>query len=967
MKILLRSTFLATATDTKDKDLILRNYHHLCETGLSFDVDEDIPIWKFIQDFVQAHNHCPEATTLKSHFTARGETQVVGRLDGLCSLPCIMGGDFITRLTDKAEDRRVRVVSELLKEAATIVQTGMEVKEGRKSKILKGPQDAVRYILDKSHAVVTPTLGARLSGEVTRDGSDFKREYELIESDPLAGIGQHVGLDQFDAALNGARRYELWVHAAFSGHLKCLAGDARIWDLNTGRYRTAKEICQSKETLKVHALDEQSWKMTLADTSPAVESGEREIFKVTAKSGLSTRVSGNHPFRTPDGWVDANQLKVGDWVALPCILPNTQDHSPFSDSEVALLGYLIGDGSIVNYIDFANKCQERINDFANHLDSMGYLETRGRVKARFPSYRRTRGGIRVSHSTGNSPRHPWGSPLRDLLDRLGLYGHNAHTKFIPNDLWGMPDRQVWILLSSLWATDGSIKTIHRVRKGRKDIDQVNVYYASASKRLVSDIQLLLQRVGVYSVLHKSVIRYKGEPRTYWSVTPTNSQAKKHFLIHCKPVGKEADVERALSALQGCPDGDDVFPVSFADAIPDDVRFQTEAGNWRYVRWIKKNPTLHRKTLADLAKITQDNHLSKIVQGNVRWEQIDSITSDGVEMTYDLSVPGHANFVVDGFITHNSTLMVNWAYNQAVWYYHSSCIFELEMPYQQCRRLIYALHSCHEKFRTIRLHLGLQKDPNATVGLPYEHIRDGTLHEYHTNAREFLFDYVIPDLNGTKVVTGINPNTGEEWDDPKNYGKIYIEVQDPDKPDFTVANLRQRAELIYSKTPFRMIFIDHAGLMAPRNYVPSTTERLNEVLRDLKRLAMAFNRGHGIAVVAMFQMSRDGFRSALKIKEKTGQARYELIHLSYANEAERSADVVTCGWKDDDLVKLNRVQFQCLKSRDQKPFEICQARVEWPTRRLLTCDDVIMSEPEKQAAGRRIDKNQQSAVDLADLG
>lgn len=535
MKILLRSTFLVTATDTKDKELIMRNYQHLCETGLSFDVDEDIPIWKFIQDFVQAHNHVPEATTLKSHFTSRGETQVVGRLDGLCSLPCIMGGDFITRLTDKAEDRRVRVVSELLKEAATIVQTGMEVKEGRKSKILKGPQDAVRYILDKSHAVVTPTLGARLSGEVTRDGSDFKREYELIESDPLAGIGQHVGLDQFDAALNGARRYELWVHAAFSGHLK------------------------------------------------------------------------------------------------------------------------------------------------------------------------------------------------------------------------------------------------------------------------------------------------------------------------------------------------------------------------------------------------------------------------------------------------STLMVNWAYNQAIWYHHSSLIFELEMPYQQCRRLIYALHSCHEKFRTIRLHLGLQKDPNATVGLPYEHIRDGTLHEYHANAREFLFDYVIPDLNGIKVVTGTNPNTGEEWDDPKNYGKIHIEVQDPDKSDFTVADLRQRAELIYSKTPFRMIFVDHAGLMAPRNYVPSTTERLNEVLRDLKRLAMAFNRGQGIAVVALFQMSRDGFKSALKIKEKTGQARYELIHLSYANEAERSADVVTCGWKDDDLVKLNRVQFQCLKSRDQKPFEICQARVEWPTRRLLTCDDVIMSEPEKQAAGHRIDRNKQTAVDLADLG
>ena len=524
MKILLRSTFIVTPTDVKDKDLLLRNYQYLCETGLSFDIDEDIPVWKFIQDFVQAHNHVPEATTLKSHFTTRGEEQVVGRLDVLSTLPCVTGGDFITRLTDKAEDRRTRDVYELLKEASTILQNGMEVKDGREARILKGPQDAVRYVLDKSHGIVAPTLGARLSGEVTHDGEDFQREYERIKSDPLAGIGQHVGLDQMDAALNGSRRYELWVHAAFSGHLK------------------------------------------------------------------------------------------------------------------------------------------------------------------------------------------------------------------------------------------------------------------------------------------------------------------------------------------------------------------------------------------------------------------------------------------------STLMMNWAYNQAIWYHHSSCIFELEMPYQQCRRLVYALHSSHEKFSPIRMSLGLQSGAGAAVGLPYEHIRDGTLHEYHPNAEQFLFDYVIPDLNGKKVVTGVNPNTGEEWEDPKNYGKIHIEVQDPDKADFTVADLRQRAELIYSKSPFRMIFVDHAGLMAPRKWVPSTTERLNEVLRDLKRLAMSFNRGQGISVVALFQMSREGFKSALKIKEKTGMARYELVHLSYANEAERSADVVTCGWKDDDLVKLNRVQFQCLKSRDQKPFELFQARVEWPTRRLLTCDDLIMSAPEKSATGQFIDKS-----------
>ena len=535
MKTLLRSCIVATATDVKDKDAVLRNYFNLYDSGLAFEADEDVPIWKFVQDFVQAHGHAPEANTLRGHFTAIGETQVLGRLDAILTLKSLTGGDFLVRLADKAEARRVLDVNTLLKEAAVIVQQGMEIKQGYKDKtILKGPIDAVRYILDRSHGIVAPTLGGRLSGEVTGDGVDFLREYERKESDPLAGVGQHTGLEQMDTALNGAKKHELWVHAGFTGHGK------------------------------------------------------------------------------------------------------------------------------------------------------------------------------------------------------------------------------------------------------------------------------------------------------------------------------------------------------------------------------------------------------------------------------------------------SMLQFNWAYNQAVWYHHSCVIFSLEMPYPQVRNILFSMHSAHEKFRAIRHQLGLQQDPNATVGLPYAHLRDGVLHEWHPNAKQFLYDYVIPDLDGIKVVDGIDPNTGEPWADPKHYGKIHIEVADPDKSDFTVADLRQRAEIIYSKTPFRMIFVDHAGLMAPRKWVPSTTDRLNEVIRDCKRLAMSFNRGAGIAVVALFQLSRDGHRQALKCKEKTGMARYELTSLSYANECERSADVVTCSWLDNDLSKENRIQFQCLKSRDTKPFEIFQARVEWPCRRFLTCEDMIMSAPERQMAGEALDADDVNAA-LGDMG
>ena len=107
----------------------------------------------------------------------------------------------------------------------------------------------------------------------------------------------------------------------------------------------------------------------------------------------------------------------------------------------------------------------------------------------------------------------------------------------------------------------------------------------------------------------------------------------------------------------------------------------------------------------------------------------------------------------------STFMLNWAYNQAVIYQHNCLLFSLETPYNQCRRILYAMHSMHEKFKAIRYQLGIQKNPNMSVGLDYQKIRDGVL---SPPEKEFLFKHVVKDFN--------NP--------ANEYGKIHIEVGDP---------------------------------------------------------------------------------------------------------------------------------------------------------------------------------------------
>ena len=510
MKSVLRSIIVCDPAGDHSKEAF-NGYLRVDESGIGCDVPEDQNIWEFCREFCRSHGHAPDLRSVRSHFLDGKDDDTLNRLERITQLKPLYKGDLEQRVKSIASDRRVRDVIDILREAGRITQGHIEFKEGKKTRRLEGPIDAIRYITEKAHDIVAPTFGSKLSGEVTTDGESFKEEYLRIKSDPYAGVGNLSALEQMDAALSGAKRHELWTHAAFTGGLK------------------------------------------------------------------------------------------------------------------------------------------------------------------------------------------------------------------------------------------------------------------------------------------------------------------------------------------------------------------------------------------------------------------------------------------------STFILNWAYNQAVFYGNSSVVFSLEMPYVQCRRILYSLHSLSDVFRDVRINLGIQSSATLDRGLDYTAIRDGNLSDVE---EAFLFDHVIPHFDeGHTVSVGGSP---------VQHGRIHIEVCNPEKDDFTVPDLRSKAELLYAESPYQTVFVDHVGLMAPRKWSSSTTERLNEVIRDLKRMAMGFNRGQGIAVVALFQINREGYKRAMKMKEKGLAPSYNLTDLSYANEAERSSDIVTSTWVDDDLRKKGRVLFQCLKSRDQAPFEPFYARVEWPCRRILSCNDPIPQADSRKAMGDKVE-------------
>ena len=111
------------------------------------------------------------------------------------------------------------------------------------------------------------------------------------------------------------------------------------------------------------------------------------------------------------------------------------------------------------------------------------------------------------------------NPIAAWLDKLGLFGRRSHEKFVPQDVFALPNDQVALFLRHIWATDGSVRWDEKVGSGR-------IYYASTSRRLVDDVALLLLR----SVFTHSRVRKPGY-RDCWHLTIDRAENQTRFLRH----------------------------------------------------------------------------------------------------------------------------------------------------------------------------------------------------------------------------------------------------------------------------------------------------------------------------------------------------------------------------------------------------------------------------------------------------
>ena len=413
---------------------------------------------------------------------------------------------------------------------------------------------------------------------------------------------------------------------------KCVTGDTRVVDAETGAYVPITEMRWGKSTL---GLD--NWKLKAAKVSAFVPQGRKEVFELRTRAGLRIRATANHPFRQLNAWTPLSELRPGDRIAAARNIP-VFGKTPIPDWEASLLGLMISEGQCDTpghsptyttadpaMVDLLRACVASAG--------MGVVTFKGNYGYRLVN-RQGRGGIPERNRA-----HLW----------LKKYGLNvgAGEKFVPQSVFMAPEASVRLFLQSLFSGDGSV---YHSKAG------VFLEYYSNSRRLIEDVHHLLLRFGIFSLIREKITAIGTRA---CKIQITDKDQIKHFAERVgftpksvKQLKLDNEVLPMIRARPRMRSNFDTLPQQAWHMMRVAARVGgTSLRDLQVQAW--SDQSVPYRVASRVALATGDLFVSPLIDGPM-WDRVESIEHVGEEEVFDISVPVLHNFVANDLIVHNST-------------------------------------------------------------------------------------------------------------------------------------------------------------------------------------------------------------------------------------------------------------------------------------------------------------------------
>jgi SPP1 gp7 family putative phage head morphogenesis protein len=349
------------------------------------------------------------------------------------------------------------------------------------------------------------------------------------------------------------------------------------------------------------------------------------IYKITTESGRTLETNGRHPLFAANyttakaagrpngpridqlGWTAVGELQPGQLVAVPARFEQRAANA-LTDEEAAVLGYLIGDGSISgSFIALTTPDGEMVKDFRRCIEAMGDVVTQYTTTNRVDSWGVKATSLKGAHGGRDT------CATRRLLRATGLMGHTSRTKFIPSQVFAASRSAQAAFIGALLATDGCISTGKAYKKAPGGITCVSL--VTVSERLALDFQELLLRLGVSSKIRFRTGLKGGLP----------SMAGQTFSAYAVDINAASEVLQLLSQVE-VPGKQRQCLIAIADCERKLTK-TTKGGN------------VHTWRIRDL-------------DPGLRWEKVKSVEPVGVDQTVGIAVPEHHTYL-STFYEHNT--------------------------------------------------------------------------------------------------------------------------------------------------------------------------------------------------------------------------------------------------------------------------------------------------------------------------
>lgn len=437
------------------------------------------------------------------------------------------------------------------------------------------------------------------------------------------------------------------------GSGKCVAGDTLI----ATPEGTLTEIARNDATRVIGfgAESVEGSDRTSVRVGEFVDSGIRQTRMVETVDGHRLIATLDHPIAVLDAkgvvvWRKMKDIRPGDHCA---IVVERDWLWEGLDDDFYLMGLLLGDGSMAS-VTSSNKVGFTGQSFAA-------------------------GGI--YHKLSNAVFGRTGTPCRDarreelynyvfhdvdvknsIRKKFGDIDCYSHEKYLTREMLAGTRREVASLVRGLMDTDG-----HAGVRGAE--------ITLSSERLIRQLQIVLLRLGVYSVVGEKTVN----GISYYRLFISGSEYRQYM----KAVGFSLGSKLAdgMAATRKRPNANRIIPLQFETirSLRDDI--SAEHRDWycgksgvvsngiesvrlsRYLKVRKGSRQITRDTIDRLSRIFGSVGFScpsltrlEWLRDNFVFTEVASVSDSGNRRVYDYCIPGSHNFVSGGFLSHNTATL-----------------------------------------------------------------------------------------------------------------------------------------------------------------------------------------------------------------------------------------------------------------------------------------------------------------------